>query len=209
MSLILKRFLACCLSGLLVSCSVTRYTHPASAQELADLVLIVSELPDGQVTHSWQRAEDFDLSRYKVPSGEEELPGRIVTAVAHPRDCDQENRECFRECMSRPLPRGFGHMTSKRKRGGKAEYCQERCWQAYRDCVELEKLRPQEFTAVDDALDWVKRNREVLLVGSVVMIAGVVFIVASAGAGVVVLVPVALMVASETPSARQFAGVVP
>ncbi len=65
--------------------------------------------------------------------------------------------------------------------------------QPYQDCKELERLRPQEFTAVDTAMDWLKRNRRELLIGSVVVIAGVVFVVASMGAGLVILMPAVLM----------------
>ncbi|QRK13755.1 hypothetical protein JQX13_22800 [Archangium violaceum] len=59
----------------------------------------------------------------------------------------------------------------------------------------MEKLRPQEFSAIDAAVDWLKRNRETLLVGTTVVIAGVAFAVVSAGAGAVMLAPV-LLVAS-------------
>jgi hypothetical protein len=82
------------------------------------------------------------------------------------RDCDEENRECIRECMSRPLPRGFGHITSGgRGLGGKEEYCNNKCMQPYLDCVKLQELQPQEFTAIDTAVDWLKRNRKSLLLG--------------------------------------------
>jgi flavin reductase (DIM6/NTAB) family NADH-FMN oxidoreductase RutF len=57
-----------------------------------------------------------------------------------------------------------------------------------------------EFTAVDSAVDWLKRHRTAILVGSVVVIAGVVFVTVSAGAGAVVLAPIALVVvASSVP----------
>ena len=102
----------------------------------------------------------------------------------------------MRECMSRPLPRGFGHITSGgRGKGGKEEYCNRRCMQPYLDCSKLQELRPQEFTAIDNAVDGLKRHRKSILVGSVVVIAGVVFVVVSAGAGLLVLAP-AVLVAS-------------
>ncbi|NTX58139.1 hypothetical protein HR086_43265 [Myxococcus sp. CA039A] len=53
-------------------------------------------------------------------------------------------------------------------------------------------MRPQEFTAVDEAVDWLKRHRNELLLGSTCIIAGVVFVVVSMGAGLVVLAPAAL-----------------
>lgn len=75
--------------------------------------------------------------------------------------------------------------------------------QPYLDCQELERLRPQEFSAVESAVDWVKRNRKEILVGTVVVIAGVAFVVASMGAGLVILAP-AVLLAGENPEAEPF-----
>lgn len=61
------------------------------------------------------------------------------------------------------------------------------------DCEELQRLKPQEFSAWDGAVDWLTRNRRSLLVGSVIMIAGVAFVVVSAGAGLVILAPAVLL----------------
>ncbi|MCY1075228.1 hypothetical protein [Archangium lansingense] len=204
-----RKLVAAALSVLLVSCSATRYTTPTSAEELAGLVLILNELPDGQMTHSWQRAEDFDLARYRPQSSNHSPYGRIVLVAARPRDCDQELQDCYQDCMRRPLAPGYGHVKTPRKGGGKSEYCRDACWQAYQDCVELQKLQPQEFTAVDSAIDWLKRNHKMILVGSAVMIAGVVFVVVSAGAGVVVLAPIALVASPAIPSEPYIVGVLP
>lgn len=96
-----------------------------------------------------------------------------------------------------------------RKKGGKEEFCVDRCRQSYQDCVELEKLKPQEFRSVDVALDWLKRHRSAILVGSVIVIAGVVFVVVSAGAGLVILAP-AVLLASGTLGAEPYTtGVLP
>ncbi len=190
-----ERVVASVLGVVLASCGTTRHAAtPASEDELTHLALFIEEQPDGTVTHTWRPVGELDLSRFSGPSGARQVAGRIVRTARRPRDCDEENRECYRECMSRPLARGFGHMTGgKRKKGGKADYCIEQCMQPYRDCQELEKLRPQEFTAVDTAMDWLKRNRREVLVGSVVVIAGVIFVVASMGAGLVILLPAALL----------------
>jgi hypothetical protein len=189
-----ERATALLLSALLVSCSATRHLSPGSPEELANFVLVIKDLPDGTVTHAWQRAEDLDLSQYRLLASAYR-PTRTIVSVAAGwnRDCDEENRECIRECMSRPLPRGYGHITSNGTRGGKLAYCSDRCLQPYRDCQELERLRPQEFTAVDPAIDWLKRNHKGILVGSVIVIAGVAFIAVSAGVGIVILAPALLL----------------
>jgi hypothetical protein len=179
---------------LLVACGTTRHVTPASAEEFTHLALFIQEQPDGTVTHSWRPAGELDLARLSGTAGARSVAGRVVQAARRPRDCDEENQACIDECMDRPLARGFGHITAEgRKKGGKRSFCTDRCLQPYLDCMELERLRPQEFTAVEAAMDWLKRNRRELLVGSVVVIAGVVFVVASVGAGLVILAPAVLL----------------
>jgi hypothetical protein len=197
-----ERLVAWSLIGaLLASCSATRSIQPVSAEALVEYVLVIREQPEGQATHSWHRATDFDLSPDRQPPDSGSLHGRTIPVVARPRDCDEENRDCYRECMSRPLPRGYGHVTSGRKLGGKSKYCRERCWQPYLDCLELQGRSPQRFTSVDRAVTWLKENREVLLVGGLILIAGVAFVVISAGAGVLVLAPLVLVSSVETTPA--------
>lgn len=190
------RLLVPLLCVLLASCSATRYGAAPAAVELTRYVLVIEASPGGQVTHDWRHAEDFGLSWYRFPtSARESTYGRIVrVAKTYQRDCDAENDQCIKMCMSRPLPRGFGHTTSGgRGKGGKLEWCTTQCRQPYRDCQELERLRPQEFFAVDEAVDWLKRNHQAILAGSTVIIAGVAFVTVSAGAGLVVLAPAVLL----------------
>lgn len=75
------KFIAASLCALLVACSVTRYTAPVGTEELADLVLIIRELPDGRLTHSWQPAEGFDLSGYRLHARSDGPQGRDWCAL--------------------------------------------------------------------------------------------------------------------------------
>lgn len=193
----LQKFTAVLVSALLVACSSVHPvpTAPTPPANLSRFVLIIHEYPDAQLSHSWASVEAFELSPYRLRHGSQ--AARYVPATARPRDCDQENQACYRRCMERPLPPGYGSFTSPRKRGGKSEFCRGECQQAYDDCRELERLRPQEFTTTDSAIDWLKRHRTELLVGGVIVIAGVTFVVVSAGAGLLVLAPLALVASSE------------
>jgi hypothetical protein len=199
----LQKFIIAAMSTLLVSCGATRQTSlsPTSAASLSSFVLVIQERPDGQLTHSWLPVESFEFEAYRRQMRNGVQAGRVVPAAARPRDCDQENQECYRRCMERPLPPGYEGFTSPRKRGGKSEFCRGECQQAYDDCLELERLRPQEFTATDGAVDWLKRHRTAVLVGSVIVIAGVTFVVISAGAGIIILAPLVLMASSDQTGA--------
>jgi len=54
-----------------------------------------------------------------------------------------------------------------------------------------------EFDAIDPAIDWIKKHRDALAVGTVVVIAGVAFAVVVAGSGGAVLVLAPLLVMAE------------
>jgi hypothetical protein len=55
---------------------------------------------------------------------------------------------------------------------------------------------------MDSAVEWMKRHRNEILVGAVVVIAGVAFVaaVAGSGGGVLVLVPLVVMASADMPS---------
>ncbi|OJT16783.1 hypothetical protein BO221_49050 [Archangium sp. Cb G35] len=64
------------------------------------------------------------------------------------------------------------------------------------------------FEAIAPALDWVKENRNTILVGTVVVIAGVAFVavfVGSGGSGLALLPLVAMASSSPLPTSRMLA----
>ncbi|WP_075207592.1 hypothetical protein [Archangium violaceum] len=191
-------FLAPIFIVLLTSCSATRHTSPVSSKELMGLVLLIEETADGQATHSWRSVGDFDFSQFHYLSSSNRLSASIVFTAASPRDCHAEFNDCQDNCLERPLAPGYEHV--KQGSGAHRRICRDGCWQAYRDCEELQELRgrqTQEFTATDSAIEWLKRNRHAVVVGSGVVIAGVVFVVVSAGAGALMLAPAMLLASSE------------
>jgi hypothetical protein len=186
------RLMASSLGLLLISCSVTRHatTAPAGADELPRFALIINEMSDGQTIHSWQRLEELDLSRYPSLPSRPDTVGQPVRA-AWTRDCERERDECEDDCMRSRVRPGYGHVTTPdRKRGAKYDFCRQKCMQPYLDCCRLRELEPQRFTEPDDAVGWLKRHHKEILLGSVIVIAGVVFVTVSAGAGALVLVPI-------------------
>jgi hypothetical protein len=95
-------------------------------------------------------------------------------------------------------------------RASKEEICRSRCYPAYRDCCELREraeAEAVEFSATDEAVDWLMRNGGRLLVGTVIIIAGVAFIVVATGSGGLglVLVPALLLASAEFPAEPQLA----
>lgn len=115
-----------------------------------------------------------------------------MLVARRPRDCDQEQIECFRSCWKKKPAAPI-------ERGGPSHYayCQNTCREAYEDCLKLKEPHALVFSALDEATDWLRRHRREVLVGTLVTAAGVTFIVISAGAGVLVLAPLVLMTQSE------------
>ena len=117
----------------------------------------------------------------------------LATGGAGGRDCQAEHEECFRRCwkQSRPkYPHKHDEWYYKR--------CTEDCRKAYNDCLEEqeEEARKEagklEFMTVDQAIEWLKLHKAEVALGTVVVIAGVAFILTTGGTGALVLIPLAL-----------------
>jgi hypothetical protein len=101
-------------------------------------------------------------------------------------------------CMASLKGRNWSHMSS----GAKKEHCIRKCMQPYLDCNRLKEMaegRAVKFHAIDEAVDWVKRNSGKLLAGTVIVIAGVAFVVVvgASGGGVLLLAPVVILASSS------------
>ncbi len=73
------------------------------------------------------------------------------------------------------------------------------CLDEFMRCVkEQEALEQQSrkqelrFPNIDEALSWLRANKTQVAVGTVVIVAGVAFVIATSGAGALVLAPLAL-----------------
>jgi uncharacterized protein involved in exopolysaccharide biosynthesis len=60
------------------------------------------------------------------------------------------------------------------------------------DCLKVTGQRAVSFPSVNDAIDWLKRHRKEIAIGSVVFAAGLAFVVVSVAGGLLILAPIAL-----------------
>jgi hypothetical protein len=186
----------------LLSCgSSIRSVLLPTPEELHSLALVIQERADGQVVHSWRPAVEFEDALRSLPSyGRRSVLSRpVVLASSRRRDCDQELIDCHRKCMQRKLPAPHNYIPRGHPRHD--QICRDNCRPAYEDCVEAASARALRFPAVDGAVEWLKEHRTELLVGTGVVIAGVSFVVVSAGAGLIVLAPLALMASADSANA--------
>ena len=187
---------------LLLSCGGSiRSVLPPMPEELPKLALVIQEAPDGQVVHSWRPATEFqeELQNLSFSVRSNTPSGGIVFVSGRRRDCDQEQIDCHRNCMRRKLPAPNNYIPRGHPRHNKI--CREGCLRAYIDCVDAEKARALRFSGVQGAVEWLKEHRTQLLIGTVVVIAGVTFVVVSAGAGLFVLAPLVLMASADSADA--------
>jgi hypothetical protein len=107
-----------------------------------------------------------------------------VFASQNTRDCDAEHIACFQRCWKKkpPYPRPRGSWEHH-------DYCQNKCLGEYMACLEQQKLRLREFSTLERAMDWLRRHKKEILIGTIVVVAGATLVVASGGSGALVLVP--------------------
>lgn len=206
---ILQRLVASSLCLLLISCSTTRDSAAGSteADELSRSVLVIQQGLDGEITHSWEPASHFDLSQYpaRAMAGGAQAP---ILRAAWTRNCDDELASCIDTCLQARQGRNWRHASD----GSRRSMCNEKCLPAYTDCCTLrDQAGALKFPVIGEALDWLKRHREELMAGTVVVIAGVAFVVVVAGSGgtALVLAPAVLLVSSGTPAESSLAAVKP
>ncbi len=206
-----RRLMASSLILFLFSCSATGYvpSGPSGVSDLSRYVLVIQEGPDGQMGHTWQPLSGFDLSKFPYHASNSRFEGELVRASFY-RDCEAERDECERTCRASRKGRNWTHASDR----SKDEMCRIRCMPAYQDCCKLRELAEAgklrlSFPIVDSAVDWLKQHQRELVVGTVVVIAGVAFVVVVAGSGgsALVLAPAVLLVSAGVPSAPPFTGV--
>jgi hypothetical protein len=201
--------LASSLGLLLASCSATHHsaTVPMDVREISRFVLVIKEGIGGQVTHSWEPMSSFDWSTHPYRALNRSPQDHIVRAV-WTRNCEDELDACVEMCMKSLNGPDWSHAT----RGSKARICRDRCRPAYLDCCRLrDQAEALNFPVIDKAVDWLKRHREEVLVGTVVVIAGVTFVVVVAGTGgaALILAPAVLLASSDGPLQPSIAPVTP
>jgi hypothetical protein len=78
------------------------------------------------------------------------------------------------------------------------ERCTEKCRKEFNDCEEEQERRAPEgadkleFSHVEEALDWLRKHKAEVALGTIVIVAGVAFVLTTGGAGALILAPLAL-----------------
>jgi hypothetical protein len=209
-----QKLMASSLCLLLVSCSATRPVMtaqgPTGPHDLVRYVLIVQEMPDGHVTHDWKPLKDFELTKLQyTQNAMSSYPGLVrVSSTGLEEYCEGRRVQCEQDCLASSRPIKVGHLTYqdvkiKPWREAKWRWCPEKCMEQADMCRRRRggwaEEYAAEFNAIEPAVDWIKTHREEILVGTVIVIAGVAFVaaVAASGGGALILAP--LVFVAEPP----------
>jgi hypothetical protein len=208
--------MASSLALLLVSCSATKPMSatqgPTGPLDLARYVLVIHEMPDGRVTHEWKPLKDFDVTRFQHATRVMSAHRGIVRVSSKGLEeyCEGRRAQCEEDCLASSRPVWVGHwkyedVKIQPWREARKWWCPKHCG-SYADMCRRRMGKwaeeyAAEFDAIDPAVDWIKRHREEISTGTVIVIAGVTFVaaVALSSGGVLLLVPLVL-VAESSPA---------
>ncbi len=139
------------------------------------------------------RAHHPESQVYIISEDARGVGASLGTGGSGARDCDAEHIECWDRCWHTTPP--YPHTKGD---GWHYEYCTRTCREEYNECAKEQEQREKErahqlkFSHMDEALDWLGNHKAEIALGTVVIVAGVAFIIATSGAGALILVPLAL-----------------
>jgi hypothetical protein len=109
--------------------------------------------------------------------------------------CQKELEECMTICWNKhqwPYPH------SRQQSGWYYKRCTADCTQKFTECEEeyeeAERAREKKlkFSHMDEALEWLRAHKAEVALGTVVIVAGVAFVLTTGGSGALLLAPLAL-----------------
>ncbi|WP_309887948.1 hypothetical protein [Archangium sp.] len=137
---------------------------PTGPHDLARYVLIIQELPDGQVTHDWKPIKDFELTKFQYTQNAMSTSRGIVRACSTglKEYCEGRRRQCEQDCLASRGPFRIGHLIyqdvkTQPWREAKKWWCPSQCLE---QAVQCNKGRGSwaeehvaEFHAIEPAVD--------------------------------------------------------
>ncbi len=203
------------LAVILVSCGTTRSSTvgPTGPENLARYALIITPRSDGQVTHEWVPLEDFEVEKLQLAMSPLRINRDIVRVSTVDSEleeyCEGRRLQCEQDCLTSSRPflvdwRKYIDIKVEPWRIARYWWCPRNCREGKEDCTKkrgkwYEEYAPR-FQSIPPAIDWLKEHRTELLVGTVVVIAGVAFTVVVVGSGGVALALVPVVVFVEDTS---------
>jgi hypothetical protein len=171
-------------------------------------VIVLKQQADGLVVHAWVPLKEFDLTKFQHAMRTRSVRRNIVRVSSSGLNayCEGRRAQCETDCLRSARPFAIGRHKYQDTRVqpwriARGWWCSRNCTKAFSECRmgrgEWAEEYAAEFDAIEPAIDWLKKHRTELVVGSVVVIAGVAFAVVVAGSGGAALVLAPLLTMAE------------
>jgi len=206
----IQQAMAVSLALVLVSCGAAHApaVGPAGPRDLARYVIVLEQQADGQVVHAWVPLKEFDLTKFQHALSAMRVRRNIVRVSSSDLNayCEGRRAQCETDCLRSARPFAIGRRKYQDTRVqpwriARGWWCPRSCMDAFDECTkgrgEWAEEYATEFDSIEPAIDWLKKHCAELVVGSVVVIAGVAFAVVAAGSGGAALVLAPLLVMAE------------
>jgi hypothetical protein len=109
--------------------------------------------------------------------------------------CQKELEKCMALCWQK---HSWPYPHNKQQAGWYYKRCTADCNRQFKDCEEeyeeaaREKEKKLEFSRMNEAIEWIREHKTEVALGTVVVVAGVAFVITTGGSGLLILSPLAL-----------------
>lgn len=132
---------------------------------------------------------------YVISESTEGVGTLLASGGSGGHDCQKEHEECVGRCWNK---KNWPYPHNKEQSGWYLERCEHDCSQEFKTCEEEQEEAARkrgeklEFSGMNEAVAWIREHKAGVAIGTVVIVAGVSFVLATGGAGALVLAPLAL-----------------
>jgi hypothetical protein len=109
--------------------------------------------------------------------------------------CQQALEKCMKSCWEK---KQWPYPHNKEQAGWYYKRCTADCNREFTDCeeeyeeAERQQEKKLEFSRMNEALEWLEKHKTEVVLGTIVIVAGVAFFVTTGGSGTLLLAPLAL-----------------
>jgi hypothetical protein len=132
---------------------------------------------------------------YVVSENAEGVGAALASGGAGGHDCQKQHEECVELCWKK---KNWPYPHNKKQSGWYHERCEHDCNEEFKKCEEeqeeiaREREKRLKFSRMDEAIDWLRNHKAEVALGTVVIVAGVAFVLTTGGSGALLLTPLAL-----------------
>lgn len=136
-----------------------------------------------------------DSRVYIVSESAEAVGSSLARGGTGGNDCQKEHEQCVERCWNK---KNWPYPHNKEQSGWYLERCEHDCSQEFKKCeeeqeeVERAREKKMDFARMDTAIAWLRAHKTEVALGTIVVVAGVAFVLTTGGSGALILAPLTL-----------------